>query len=281
MGALGKAPDAQGNGLTDQQHRRILWAHWATAGIIGGCEVTGTSTMAYAVAPGAVALITSDSAREAVEVGIAGVTVATVAAPGSGSRIDYIQVDSDGKVWCTQAPVAGRFTLDERTVPAGATATTSTTGVADRGYAVSTAGMLGVLDRWDEQLGHLVPIPDGVETLKAGRFVVPGDRRINIRIRHSATAAGYTDPITMPMGGESGATLYTVQIDAKVWKLVFYNGRTWGSQVDEIDHWVTAGAHTWSVKREKWVGTSAITLGNGSSNIPPSYVKIVDQGATA
>lgn len=282
MGALGKAPDAQGNGLTDLQHRRIIWAYWANQGIIGGCEVEGTSTMSYLVKPGALTITTSADNREAIEVGIQGLTLPTLPAPSSGSRTDYIQVDSDGKVYCTQSAVAGRFTLDMRTVPAGVTSTTSTTGITDRGYAVASTGMLGVLDRWDEGLGHLLPIPPERQTLATGRFVIPGDRRLKWAIRHSATSAGYTDPInTAPNPAPTGAYLYTLTVDGKASKLTFYHSKMWESKNDEIDFWATAGSHTWSITRELWMGAPGITLGNGSSLIPPSGIKIVDQGSTS
>lgn len=276
MGALGIPPDQLGNGLTPLQHRRILWAHWATGGVISGCEVQGTSGMSYRVLAGAVVMQIAD--REAVEVGVNEITVTTE--PAAASRVDYIQVDTEGQVYATAAPIAGRLTLDVRSVPAGVTATTSTTGVRDRGYAVASTGMLGVLDRWDETRGHLVALP-ARETLKTGRFVVPGDRRMMVELRHSVTAQGYTDPIGMPIGGTTGAMLYTITVDEQQWRLPVYHGRTWQSQTDEIDFWVTAGEHTWTVTREQWAGTPGITLGNGPSRIPTSYVKIVDQGATA
>lgn len=283
MGALGKAPDASGNGLTPLEHRRIIWSEYRSFGIRRGAEVEGTAGMEYRVRPGAVAMETSSANREAVEVAVPAVTVPTVPAPATGSRTDYVLLDTDGQVHVRQVDDASMFKLSVRTVPAGITATTATTAKADRDHAVSMAGSLGVIDRWDETLGHRVAIPNGRQTLKSGRFVLPGDRRLMFDFRHSATEAGYTDPINMPMSAEyTGAILYTLTVDDKVYKLTFYHGKHWQTRTDEVDFWLTAGAHTWSLQRERWIssGTGAITLGNGSSDIPPSYCKIVDQGAT-
>lgn len=284
MGALGKAPDASGNGLTPLEHRRLIWANYHTFGIVGaGAEVEGTSSMEYQIRPGKVALETSRSNREAVEVPVPEVRVPTLPAPSTGTRTDYVLLDSDGQVHVKQANDPAMFRLSVRTVPAGATATTATTAREDRDYAVPTAGSLGVIDRWDETLGHRVAIPNSRQTLKTGRFVLPSDRRLMFDFRHSACEAGYTDPINMPMSGNlTGAMLYTLTVDSKIYKLTFYHGKFWETRTDEVDFWLMAGAHTWSLQRERWIssGTGAITLGNGSSDIPPSYCKIVDQGAT-
>lgn len=284
MGALGKAPDASGNGLTPLEHRRLIWADYHSFGIVKGAEVAGTAGMAYKVSPGKVVMQTSAANREAVEVPVPAVDVPTLPAPATGSRIDYVLLDSDGQVHVKQANDASMFALSVRTVPAGITATTATTARADRDYAVSMFGALGVIDRWDENLGHRVAIPNARQTIKTGRFVLPSDRRLMFDFRHSACEAGYTDPINMPMSGNpTGAILYTLSIDgAVVAKLTFYHSKTWETRTDEVDFWLTAGEHTWTLQRERWIasGTGAINLGNGSSDIPPSYCKIVDQGAT-
>lgn len=282
MGALGKAPDASGNGLTPLEHRRIIWGSYHTFGIVSGAEVEGTSGMSYRVRAGKVAMETGP--REAVEVAAPDVTVPTLPAPATGSRTDWVLLDSDGQVHVRQANDASMFPLSVRTVPAGVTATTATTAREDRDFAVSMNGSLGVIDRWDEPLGHLVTIPNARQTLKTGRLVLPADRRLMFDFRHSATEAGYTDPITMPMSGTlTGAMLYTLWIDDEiVAKLTFYHGKFWESRTDEVDFWLTAGSHTWMLQRERWIssGTGAITLGNGSSDIVASYCKIVDQGST-
>ncbi|PMC74232.1 hypothetical protein [Brachybacterium sp. UMB0905] len=284
MGALGKAPDAAGNGLTPLEHRRLIWADYHSFGIVKGCEVSGTAGMAYRVSPGKVVMETSRANREAVEVPVPAVEVATLPAPTSGSRTDYVLVDSDGQVHVRQANDETMFALSVRAVPAGVTATTATTARVDRDHAVSMFGSLGVIDRWDEALGHRVAIPNERRTIKTGRFVLPADRRLMFDFRHSACEAGYTDPIRMPMSAEpTGATLYTLSIDNQVKaKLTFYHSKMWETKTDEVDFWVTAGEHTWALQRERWIstGTGAITLGNGDSDIPPSYCKIVDQGST-
>lgn len=285
MGALGKAPDASGNGLTPLEHRRLIWSTYHTFGLVGaGAEVEGTSGMSYRVRPGKVALETSRANREAVEVPVPDVTVPTIAAPSTGTRTDYVLLDSDGQVHVKQANDSSMFPLSVRTVPAGITATTATTAREDRHYAVPVAGSLGVIDRWDESLGHRVKIPDARQTLKSGRFVLPADRRMMFDFRHSACENGYNDPIWSTMSGDlTGAILYTLSIDGEVVaKLTFYHGKFWESRTDEVDFWLTAGAHTWTLERERWIaqGTSAMALGSGSSDIVPSYCKIVDQGST-
>ncbi|MDO5663001.1 MAG: hypothetical protein Q4G40_09920 [Brachybacterium sp.] len=281
MGALGKAPDEQGNGLTPLEHRRILWTQYQTFGLISGGEVEGTSVMEYRVRPGAVAWETSRSSREAVIIPVPEVTVRTEPAPATGSRTDFVQIDERAMVHVLQSWDRSMYLLSRRTVPAGITATTATTARADRDYAVPLAGMLGVMDRWDEQLGHRVAIPRGRHTIKQGQFVVPGDRRMMFDIRHSVTSAGYTDPIRMPMSANpDGAILYTITLNDQVWKVPFYHSKIWQSHTDEIDFWVMAGTHTWTLQREVWIGEAPITLGGGTSDVPKSYVKVVDQGAT-
>lgn len=283
MGSMGIAPDAQGNGLTDLEHRRIIWSQYRTFGIIQGAEVEGTAGMAYRVRPGAVAYETSASNREAIIMPVPSVpSVPTIAAPASGSRTDYVWVDQQGQVFVTQSSSgSGRFLLSQRTVTAGTTATTSTTASRDRDFAVPLAGSLGVIDRWDDDGTHLSAIPTGKQRVKSGRFVLPSDRRMIFDVRHSATSIGHTNPIVTPVNGTpTGAYLYTITIDNVVYKLTFYHARMWETKVDSVDFWATAGSHNWSIDREVWFGAGGLRLGNGSSDIPPTSIKIVDRGAT-
>lgn len=283
MGALGKAPDQSGNGLTPLDHRHLIWADWHNFGLVSGGEVEGTASMAYKVLPGKVVMRTSLANREAIEVPVPAVTVPTIAAPTTGSRTDWVLLDEDGQVHVQQSNVPTMYPLSVRTVPAGITATTATTQEADRVHAISVNGSLGELGRWDESLGHRVKIPDARQTLRSGRFVLPSDRRVGFHLRHSACENGYTDPIWSTMSGDlTGATLYTLRVDGDVRaKLTFYHGKFWESRVDEIDFELLAGAHDWSLQRERWIseGTSAMTLGGGTSDIPPSHMRVVDQGA--
>lgn len=284
MGALGKAPNEQGDGLSAQEHRKIIWSQYHTFGIISGAEVEGQSTMAYRTRPGSVAFQTSSSAREAIIIPVPDVVVPTIPAPTTGSRKDFVLLDQDGRIHVKQANDTSMFKLGEFTVNAGITATTAATQAADRDFAVPLSGSLGVIDRWDETLGHRVAIPNNRTRLKNGRFVLPSDRRLMFDFRHSATENGYNDPIWSTMSGNlTGATLYTLWIDGVVVaKLTFYHGKFWETRVDEVDFWVTAGSHTWALDRERWIsqGTQAMTLGGGSSDVVRSYCKIVDQGAT-
>lgn len=281
MGALGKAPDADGNGLTMTEHQRIIWSQWASFGVISGGEVSGTSGWSYGTKPGAAVLEVSATSRQAVIVPIPETTVPTEPAPVSGSRVDHIIVDQNGKVTVGQTVPAGSFRLCSFRVPAGAASTSAATLGQHIVYAVPLAGSLGVLARWDETLGHEAAIPTGDTILKKGTFVLPTDRRLAIKVRHSVAANKYTAPVSSaPSGKMTGTLIYYITIDSTEHRLLFNHGEYWGTVSDEIDTWLTAGEHTYEIRRKLWSGGQAQALGGGASKLPQSYVRFVDAGGT-
>ena len=82
--------DDKGNGTTPDDIQAITAAEYPEAGIISGCEVTGTSTMAWKVSAGAA--VVHLAAGRAVRVPVPAQTITTAPAPPSGTRAEYIYV---------------------------------------------------------------------------------------------------------------------------------------------------------------------------------------------
>ena len=82
--------DDKGNGTTPDDIQAITAAEYPEAGIISGCEVTGTSTMAWKVSAGAA--VVHLAAGRAVRVPVPAQTITTAPAPPTGTRSEYIYV---------------------------------------------------------------------------------------------------------------------------------------------------------------------------------------------
>lgn len=184
-------PVLEGSSVVDLQ--RIIGAQYMTSGVLpnGGLTVEGTSSMAYLVRAGCAFMWTSPSAKLGKLVPVEETTVATIAAPATGSRIDTVYVDGDGAVRVAQGSTApsgvaiGRFT-----VPAGITATTSAQPSIDRDYAIATGTSLGRLTRWADPGGGAAGMAETVR--HSSRFHVPSDRLLRFDLTSTLRSATAT-----------------------------------------------------------------------------------------
>lgn len=201
MPALGVA------GTTTADMQRIIAATYASDGIIDGCDVAGTSTMNYTVSAGAIVLNTGTDM--AVIVPVPATTLPTEAAPAVGSRTDTIYVqqnfptqanpDNTSFVAVTSgAAPSGSYIIDRRTVPAGATATTATTSVHNRRFALTIGGSLGT--RFHEQVTDPTVRTTGTFTRGAGSLVCPTDRDVDFRFITSVSAVTTSGAISDTVG---------------------------------------------------------------------------------
>lgn len=203
-------------GTTPEDMQRIIAAEYNTDGIIDGCDVSGTATMEYRVTAGAVVLSTGTDM--AITIPVVATTLPAAAAPATGTRTDLIYVrqlfptqgnpDNTAFVGVTSGALpANSVLLDQRVVPAGATATTATTSVANRKFARPVGSTLGRLHLHVEK--DSTPRTTGVFTRGAGRFYVPTDRDVDIRLA-SCVSASASNGATLD---EYGSVLYTVYVD--------------------------------------------------------------------
>ncbi|RRJ85897.1 hypothetical protein EG850_10940 [Gulosibacter macacae] len=257
-------------GRTALDDRMLVRSGFHNLGIVMGCRVTGSATaMAYVLDSGAdpvsVAVASRGGADGATTFPIASGTVTTTAAPASGSRIDLIWArqndpskgDADNLVTsgvtqgnAAPTPVApalpaGAVELARALVPSGATrgsATTLTPGPRAIPYGAS----LGVLHSFRDVRNSA--LPDAVETVGAGSFVLPTARTLEFRIM----------PSLMPTAsGARGAQFFRAALDD-------IDRATFVAQVDGASTqtfiWtaeVPAGEHTVAYKRLKRDGQSA------------------------
>ena len=182
MASWPTAPDAHGNGATENDLRRIIGAQYMTQGILpnGGLEVSGRSDMSYQVDSGVAFMWTSQSGRLGVLVPVESVTVPTEAAPATGMRIDSIYVLQDGvpRVTSGEVPAAGVL-LGQFIIGAGVTSTSAGQKTIDRSYAVPTGGALGRMAHWTDPGGGAATMQESVKMVQ--QFTLPSDSLVEIR----------------------------------------------------------------------------------------------------
>lgn len=189
----GKAPLADGTGTTPADMQRIIGAQYMSAGVLpnGGLTVEGTSGMAYKVAAGAAFMWTSSASRLGMLVPVDEVTVNTVPAPATGSRVDTIYVDGGGAVRVVQgATIPSGVAIARFTVPAGITATTAAQQSIDRNFAIHTGASLGRLTRWVDPGGGAASMAE--VTRHSSRFHLPSDRLVRIDLTTTLKSATST-----------------------------------------------------------------------------------------
>lgn len=217
-----KMPSAEGVGTSEQDLQRIVGAQYHTSGILptGGCEVEGTSGMAYEVSPGAIVLHYGDglALMHAVE----GQTILTPPAPATGSRVDRIAMDRDGFVRVVEGPApAGGITLRTFTVPAGITATEDAQASDfDRNYAIPAGASLGRLHAYHDPANNVVGKKGEVQK-GFGEFELPSDRLVRFDLTHCVSALQNDTP-----GVDSAAVRWRVYIDDLL-ELSFHTRATW------------------------------------------------------
>lgn len=189
---LGKAPTQVGTapwpeemplmeGTSPQDMRRIIGAQYLNNGIIpnGGVKVTGTSSMAYAVSPGAVFLFDSVSSKLGRLIPVEAVTVNTSPAPTTGTRTDTLYVDPDGIVRVHEGVGAPTGVEIARfVVPAGITATRAAQQSHNQFYAVPAGASLGRLAWYQVPLDTLGSA--GQTVMFSDTVSVPTDRLLRV-----------------------------------------------------------------------------------------------------
>lgn len=258
MASWPTAPDAQGNGATENDLRRIVGAQYMTQGILpnGGLDVSGRSDMSYLVESGAAFMWTSQSERLGVLVPVESVTVPTEAAPASGSRTDSIYILQDGipRVTSGEVPATGVL-LGQFIIGAGVTGTNAGQKTIDRDFAIATGASLGRIAHWTAPSQN-VSIPlETDQPIYAEQFVVPTDRLVRVDMTITLTS---TD-------GEEGMAGYTVSIGGFSRSLsCVYGPPGWRTYSGTWTTEVPGGVHTLSLRARNNSG-AGWTLASGSS----------------
>ena len=196
-------------GTSPAELQRIEGANWHTSGVkpTGGCEVKGTSSMAYLVTAGSVVL--KDGAGRGLAYAVEQQTVNTLPAPSTGSRWDRIVMDRDGLVYVTQGDApGGGITLGRYLVPAGVTSTLSAQQTVDRNFAVPAGASLGPLhlfhDKADGIKGNVSTIQLATKNLPP----LPADSWVRFDMLHCISAIQEN-----PQDQPSAAIRWRVYID--------------------------------------------------------------------
>lgn len=221
---LGSAPLADGTGTSPTDMQRIIGSMYHNAGIIPGSSVggvVGTTSMAYKVDPCTVFTWSNSAAKLGLLVPVEAATVQTDPAPSTGTRTDFIYVDSAGAIRVKMGGVApAGVILGQFVVPAGAVSTQSIPNIADRTFAVPAGASLSRLHKFHDPAngikGNEAPLQLGT-----GRFVLPSDRIVRFDLTHCISAAQDTDPVN-----ESATMRWRVYID-DVLELAFTTRVTW------------------------------------------------------
>lgn len=237
-------------GTTTEEMQRMIAADYRTSGIVDGCKVSGTSGMSYSISAGAVIIDTG--ADMAIKVAVNPQTVPTTAAPATGSRTDTIYVHqefptaedptADSYVAVTSGTVpANSIVIDRRNVTAGTTATTATTSVHNRKFALPIGGSLGRLHSFTDT--NESPHSETAKlTRGAGRFYVPTDRDVEFNMVSTVSmsdANGFT-----PDQYWFASLRYQFYIDGqmvKTWERQY--SRIWDSQQFSFLYALAEGAH--------------------------------------
>lgn len=264
---LGKAPQSDGTGHTPEDMQRVLWGLYVGDAplIVRGCEVKGTSRMAYDVKPGVVYIPVGDARGMLVPVD--GGTVSTEPAPSSGAREEWVYVDQTGAIKVTAGGLpAGTVGLDRRRVPAGVTATTSAPGIENHGFAMLLGASRGRLGQWTDTLGYRAAVPTVKQTVFSKRITLATDRLLRFDLRQSIA-------LEKP-SSYKGSFVWEILIDGAVFQSFELEvGEIAETKFVSTTRWMLRGDHTVTVTRRQqrnpnvkclhYIGSSANWPGNG------------------
>lgn len=255
MGQIGLDRNSDGTGGTRpsdwQRFVGALFENAADSPVIDGGIVNGTATLQYAYSAGTGVKATGDGAI--ILTWPAGQTPAT-AAPASGSATDVVYVtDANGPRLARDTDVpADSIILGKRKIDAGVTATTATTEVWDRKWAISR-GMGDNLLGWahDTYVGDARPDRFLWMTVD---FVAQFDMDISVEVIHNI----YSQPASEQDLGP-GSMRYEVYLDSKpIRNQEIGFDRRWlaNSFSFTYDSGVSAGRHKLEVWRSKAWGAN-------------------------
>lgn len=274
---LGKAPtlnqDGTYTGTSPDEMQLIIGSRWATQGLVAGTPIKARADMSWDIA--AHTAVVRTGAGLAVEAPVKAQQLAHPAAPASGSRQDWVCVDSDGNMLIrsgTQptnvAPIAAM------SVPAGATSTSQINFAKNYLYALPVQSSLGLVGEWIDSYGQDVPY-DGPEwTAWQGTLpVFPTDRELELRIVQCISTARSSDPYKW----DRGIYRHRIKIDG-VQKFDFAAEYTdaWEPKIFTLPVQVLAGvAHTITYSQYyKW-GSKPYRFVTGV----PAGIQVWDKGA--
>lgn len=276
-----KTARADGTGTSSADLQRIIGAQYVSTGVLpnGGLTVEGTSSMAYKVNAGACFMWVSYDARLGMLVPVDTVTVNTLPAPSTGSRIDTVFVDGDGAVRVVSgSDIPSGVAIARFTVPAGITATTSAQQSIDRNFAIATGASLGQLYKFHDPatngtIGNVAAIGLGY-----GRFNLPSDRLVRFDMTHCISVEQNTDPST----GEATVMRWRVYID-NVLELAFTTRAEWDNPQTNFMSFSKAlaeGPHTVHYQQDRLKGARFVHHKGTSAGYAGNRFEIWDAGVT-
>lgn len=279
--AIGKAPAADGTGTEPEDVQQWLWSLYRSdkPSIARGGVVSGTSGMAYSVAPAVLVVPAGDSRRLVVPTDR--VTVPTAAAPSSGSRTDIIYAGSDGAIKVGTTLPDNNVMIDKRRVPAGITATTATTSLlGDRIWAPLVGGTMGRLMTWEESLASGTQMPAGEKSVMSKTITVEEDRLVDFRHFMTASVGVFTDP---ELGRVDWGTVeWSIYIDGDLqWTWAYKVENTQTTQSFSANRGLTAGTHTIELRRWVWAENRPIYWVGGAKRWAGTNLTALDLGALA
>lgn len=281
-------PRSTAGGTTTADIQRIIAAEYSNAGIIDGCNVTGTATLEYDISAGAVILDTGPDM--AIKVPVAAQRIPAPAPPATGSADQKIYVeqrfpsadnpDNSSLVAVTTGTVPpNSIVLDVRRLSAGATATSSAPSVHNRKFARPVGSTLGRLHMHTHT--DTTPRTTGTVTRGAGDFYVPTDRDADIIIT-SCVSASSTSGATVD---EHGSVIYKVYLDGSTLLATFERkyDRYWETKVFNFVAALSEGYHTIHYTVEQGFvpagmsGRWAVRYG-GANKFPGDRFHVYDRG---
>lgn len=153
MAQLGAAADRGGARTSPETFQRIIAGQYRNVDVspvLAGGDVSGTGSLAYHVKAGSAVCKVGEG--RAVYVVWDETDTALTTPPATGTARDIIYVDRDGVVgvarWGSGPDEPWYVTLDIRTITAGATATTASSSVWDKNYALTYGVSAGELAAW-------------------------------------------------------------------------------------------------------------------------------------
>lgn len=266
-------PVLQGTSPADM--RRVLGSLFHTNGILptGGGQATGTSSMAYAVTPGAAVFWTTGGGpgeRAAMVVPFEATTVQTDPAPATGSRTDTVYVDADGavRVAIGTEPPAGNIHLAMFDVPAGITATTAASRRLNRVYTTLAGASMGRLAQWVDPGGG--PAGTAEVVRHQSQFYLPSDRMLRVDLSLTIRSATATEG-SMQVGLElvNGGTSWLR------WVNVRHLPGAWDTRTAVLSTVMPVGLTTFKV-RTRVASGGTYEIAGGSTT--PSEAAVWDAG---
>ena len=301
-GSLATNLDANGDGLTALDYRKILQGVYPNPGIVSGGTVTGNSSLTYHVSP-TVAVIDrgSDGTRLVYYAG--GDTPAVAAGDASNRRIDVIwlkandpALDGGSKevvIGVTQGtpstnPVvptldSGQLALMEKLVQPGTT--NLSTGSGDNrsyNYAIPYGGSFGRLAYSQVTADYTIQEDNQWHTQCFAKFWVPSDRLVTVEWKACTTVGSGTN--ASDANANMGSYYLQILVDGNVVNEI---NSAIGVKADEVTSFrydyvatvsydinVTAGSHIVMAKvyGNKGHWTYPVTFKNGRQ------IKVMDRG---